>query len=332
MLISIFCIAGITCGYPADISHGQYQLVNGTVTYLSQVVYSCNEGYDMVGRARLTCDIDERWNGPPPRCEPILCHDPPIISNGRYTQTNNITIAGTVIEYFCDSRKYKLIGPKKIVCLPIGQYDKPPPVCKEETGRPLGGLLGIMNKPSTTRPSTSRPRPSIIQSTRPPYSPARPGPQSPTVIEEDYEEVIRRPSRPQSYPIDHDNKSERPTFVTPAVHGLHPRPTDTRHSGTSNIPHVTAGHPQENEIPDSVNIRNDLQPNANIPSSVEEDRRETAGARLNLGKKPKFFNGGLGTNNEAICHKFCEARSHLGHVKMQGGNLWHIKALRLEKH
>lgn len=23
----------------------------------------------MLGRAMLTCDIDERWNGPPPRCE-----------------------------------------------------------------------------------------------------------------------------------------------------------------------------------------------------------------------------------------------------------------------
>lgn len=23
----------------------------------------------MAGRAMLTCDIDERWNGPPPRCE-----------------------------------------------------------------------------------------------------------------------------------------------------------------------------------------------------------------------------------------------------------------------
>lgn len=23
----------------------------------------------MVGRAQLACDIDERWNGPPPRCE-----------------------------------------------------------------------------------------------------------------------------------------------------------------------------------------------------------------------------------------------------------------------
>jgi hypothetical protein len=38
---------------------------------MSRVIYSCDEGYELVGRAQLTCDIDERWNGPPPRCEGI---------------------------------------------------------------------------------------------------------------------------------------------------------------------------------------------------------------------------------------------------------------------
>ncbi|XP_011707178.1 PREDICTED: protein lev-9-like, partial [Wasmannia auropunctata] len=61
----------IECGYPASITNGEYTLINNTVTYLSQVHYTCLEGYEMTGRARLTCDIDERWNGPPPRCEPI---------------------------------------------------------------------------------------------------------------------------------------------------------------------------------------------------------------------------------------------------------------------
>lgn len=66
----IFCkFQGIQCGYPADIANGEYILVNDSVGYLSRVVYSCDEGYEMIGRAQLACDIDERWNGPPPRCE-----------------------------------------------------------------------------------------------------------------------------------------------------------------------------------------------------------------------------------------------------------------------
>lgn len=71
--MAVFCItdfiSGIVCGYPADVLHGRYKLINGSVSYLSHVQYSCNDGYEMVGRARLVCDIDERWNGPPPRCD-----------------------------------------------------------------------------------------------------------------------------------------------------------------------------------------------------------------------------------------------------------------------
>lgn len=59
----------IQCGYPADIVNGEYHLTNGSVGYLSHVVYNCHDGYEMIGRAQLICDIDERWNGPPPRCE-----------------------------------------------------------------------------------------------------------------------------------------------------------------------------------------------------------------------------------------------------------------------
>lgn len=61
--------ADIECGLPASIPNGAYELINGSVGYLSTVVYNCNEGYEMIGRALLTCDIDERWNGPPPKCE-----------------------------------------------------------------------------------------------------------------------------------------------------------------------------------------------------------------------------------------------------------------------
>lgn len=217
----------------------------------------------MVGRARLVCDIDERWNGPPPRCEPILCHTPPDIPNGRYVMSNNNTIAGTVVEYSCDSRKFKLVGAKKLVCLPIGQYDKLPPVCKEDTGRPLGGLLGAVNK-ATTKPVGRPPRPPLVTLT----------PSTPPREDVDYEGIARRPTK---VPI-----SKVSTPVTEKTYVI-PTRTTTQKPIEAKTSHGIAGHPQENEIPDSVNIRSDVQPNVNVPSSVEEDRRETSGARLNLG-------------------------------------------------
>lgn len=43
-------VSGIECGYPASIKHGGYTLINNTVSYLSQVLYSCEEGYEMTGK------------------------------------------------------------------------------------------------------------------------------------------------------------------------------------------------------------------------------------------------------------------------------------------
>lgn len=63
-----FWLLGIQCGFPANITNGSYKLINDTVNYLSQVLYSCTHGYQMNGRDRLICDLDERWDGPPPKC------------------------------------------------------------------------------------------------------------------------------------------------------------------------------------------------------------------------------------------------------------------------
>ena len=61
--------ADVQCGFPARIPNGSYKLINETRHYLSMVSYSCNEGYQLIGRGDLICDVDGRWNGPPPRCE-----------------------------------------------------------------------------------------------------------------------------------------------------------------------------------------------------------------------------------------------------------------------
>ena len=64
-----FSSTDVQCGLPARIPSGSYRLVNNTRHYLSLVSYSCGEGYQLIGRGDLICDVDGRWNGPPPRCE-----------------------------------------------------------------------------------------------------------------------------------------------------------------------------------------------------------------------------------------------------------------------
>lgn len=60
--------------------------------------------------------------------------------------------------------------------------------------------------------------------------------------------------------------------------------TDNTISETSVIPQIiVAGHPQDNEIAGSSNVQHGESPNVNIPLSIDGERRETFGAKLNLG-------------------------------------------------
>lgn len=83
----------------------------------------------MIGRAMLSCDIDERWNGPPPRCEPIECNELP----AEYENAEIITINGTVeygskVEIVCPIG-FKPDGPRFISCLSTGQWSSPLTAC-----------------------------------------------------------------------------------------------------------------------------------------------------------------------------------------------------------
>ncbi|XP_050084549.1 uncharacterized protein LOC126570629 [Anopheles aquasalis] len=158
----------IECGLPASIPHGYYDLLNGSVGYLSTVQYRCADGYEMVGRAVLTCDIDERWNGPPPRCELIECDPlPTLFANGVVIAPNQ-TVYGAVAEVRCN-RDYVPDGVAAIRCTATGQWNHTLPSC---VPRPAYGDAATADNdgddgspfdgPSVTiRPSVGSPNSSI---------------------------------------------------------------------------------------------------------------------------------------------------------------------------
>ncbi|XP_053678664.1 uncharacterized protein LOC128729042 [Anopheles nili] len=110
----------IECGLPASVPHGFYKLINGSIGYLSTVMYQCAEGYEMVGRAVLTCDIDERWNGPPPRCESIECDPLPAIFPNGDIVVPNMTVFGSRVEIICKNG-YVVDDKSEIICTASGQ-------------------------------------------------------------------------------------------------------------------------------------------------------------------------------------------------------------------
>ena len=59
----------------------------------------------------------------------VYCLEPPQIPNGGFRLSTNSTLAGTVVDYYCLSLRFKLSGPSRLVCQPDGHYDRDPPVC-----------------------------------------------------------------------------------------------------------------------------------------------------------------------------------------------------------
>lgn len=266
----------IECGYPAEIHHGSYALMNGSVSYLSHVQYSCEAGYEMAGRSRLVCDIDERWNGPPPRCDVVQCEDPPQISNGQVSMSHNASVFGSVAEYEC-SEGFVLQGPRRIACLASGLWDKSPPLCQPE------------ERPTTTTTTTTAPPPPPPSTT---FSPPRLPPTTPRLVLPSRRTTIRPLSSPTPF-ITQEPRRPKPKSTTerPTTKGYERFPEkkvtvpDSQDSATSHVPHIiVASHPRENQIIGSGNnIRAEQSPGVNVPQPVDGERREATGPRLNIG-------------------------------------------------
>ena len=143
---------------PADIPNGRLIFLNGTRQFKSVISYECETGHVLVGRSDLMCDVDQRWNGPPPRCEPVYCQEPAQIRYGGFSLSTNSTRFGTVVSYYCTSSRHELVGPRKITCLKDGSYNADPPSCRQIGGQPEAGgvlppLAAVPQKPRNRDPA-----------------------------------------------------------------------------------------------------------------------------------------------------------------------------------
>merc|ERR1719228_6697 len=245
----------LECGMPADIINGRLQFINGTRQFKSIIKYHCNQGYVLVGRNELMCDVDQRWNGPPPRCEPIYCDEPQQIRYGGFSLSTNSTRFGTVVTYYCTSPRHELVGPKKITCLKDGSYNTGPPVCREASKKEKVRIPpSIPNLPNTKRPSYGEPK------------------RSRPILNGNGDSGIRRPfapGRPQfpRKPIDFSPEAARPQ---------RPKIVNDRDEEV-----FSARPPIDNEIPDAANVQNSPA-GADVPTPVENES-ESRQAQLNLG-------------------------------------------------
>lgn len=72
-----------------------------TFSWGSRLVVLCQEGFVLSGNNTRQCVEAGLWTGPPPSCEPILCHHPPAVVNGLVQLLNGSTIWQAVASYQC---------------------------------------------------------------------------------------------------------------------------------------------------------------------------------------------------------------------------------------
>ncbi|KAG7521368.1 hypothetical protein JOB18_046779 [Solea senegalensis] len=116
------------CGSAGEILNGEVDYPEGT-QFGDVLVASCNTGYNMIGRSRITCGA-RGWTDRLPECQVQACDPPPALANGDYTpKVDEVYFYGNVIRYSCN-KGFVLDGSVTAVCSESGQFDpRDPPKC-----------------------------------------------------------------------------------------------------------------------------------------------------------------------------------------------------------
>ncbi|KAF4018265.1 hypothetical protein G4228_009883 [Cervus hanglu yarkandensis] len=122
------------CEPPPAISNGRH---NGGdedfYTYGSSVTYSCDPDFSMLGKASISCTVENKtigvWYPSPPTCKNIVCH-PPRVRNG-----NILSGFGPIYHYkdsilFSCKKGYILNGSSLIRCDANNKWHPSPPTCE----------------------------------------------------------------------------------------------------------------------------------------------------------------------------------------------------------
>ncbi|XP_073447245.1 sushi, von Willebrand factor type A, EGF and pentraxin domain-containing protein 1 isoform X2 [Aquarana catesbeiana] len=91
-----------------------------------QILFKCNQGYDLKGASLLTCQENGIWDAQEPLCEPIDCGPPEDISHG-FLNGSSFSY-NEQVHYACFSG-YEIHGSATRQCLANGLWSGIPPTC-----------------------------------------------------------------------------------------------------------------------------------------------------------------------------------------------------------
>ncbi|XP_060701428.1 C4b-binding protein beta chain-like isoform X2 [Hemiscyllium ocellatum] len=97
----------IECSRPDTPANGYIERGFGRkYKYQDEIVFRCNEGFEMIGASVIKCSENNSFVPSPPICRLLNCGDPEEILNGYYEANYNW---GSKVIYHCNEG-YKLIG------------------------------------------------------------------------------------------------------------------------------------------------------------------------------------------------------------------------------
>ncbi|XP_017574246.1 sushi, von Willebrand factor type A, EGF and pentraxin domain-containing protein 1 isoform X1 [Pygocentrus nattereri] len=119
------CTEPVKCKDPG---HPDFGHRDGNVFIVgSEVVFACEDGYELVGSSRLSCSETGTWEGTFPYCTALSCSPPTVPAHGIMKGTN-FTYRSKVT-FSCDNG-YILDGPTEILCQSNLKWNSAPPSCQ----------------------------------------------------------------------------------------------------------------------------------------------------------------------------------------------------------
>lgn len=114
-----------------------------STTFGSLAVYSCNDGYMLVGSNMRECQANGTWSGVTPSCtlEMADCGPPPR-ATGATVSTTMGTTEGSVATYTCAAGR-RLLGGNRAVCSASGNWVGAAPVCGELISCACSGTFAV---------------------------------------------------------------------------------------------------------------------------------------------------------------------------------------------
>ncbi|KAK2521874.1 hypothetical protein Q9966_012839 [Columba livia] len=127
----------IPCLPPPAIENGQLNSGNRDFTYGMAAIYSCNNGFDLIGNNTIHCTTDDNlngiWSGPAPECKVVRCENPAVKNGKRLSGFGLEHKYKSTVTFECNSG-YFLNGSSVVTCEADNTWKPPLPTCDPVCG------------------------------------------------------------------------------------------------------------------------------------------------------------------------------------------------------